>query len=170
MRRIFILIFIFVVFIVLSLSPSAHSGGTDSAGGHYDRDSGTYHYHHGYSAHNHFDKDGDGIAEYCPYNDDAESNHGEAQILKPRETTKTTTDTDEKTKQSQDDSTEFDIKRYIGALLAAAFISFLVASFVFGFVVRTFEKYMSEKLQPRIFVILWIAITIIISMIIYGLD
>lgn len=31
----------------------AHGGGTDSDGGHYDRSTGEYHYHHGYSAHQH---------------------------------------------------------------------------------------------------------------------
>lgn len=38
----------------------AHPGKTDSNGGHYDRSTGEYHYHHGYSAHQHID----GI---CPY-------------------------------------------------------------------------------------------------------
>lgn len=45
----------------------AHSGRTDSNGGHYDRSTGEYHYHHGYSAHQHYDMDGDGIPD-CPYN------------------------------------------------------------------------------------------------------
>ena len=41
----------------------AHSGGTDSNGGHYDRSTGEYHYHHGYPAHQH-------INGVCPYEDD----------------------------------------------------------------------------------------------------
>lgn len=41
----------------------AHPGGTDGGGGHYDRTTGDYHYHHGYSAHDHVD----GV---CPYNYD----------------------------------------------------------------------------------------------------
>ena len=44
----------------------AHSGGTDSNGGHYNRSTGEYHYHHGYSAHQHIDMDGDGKLD-CPY-------------------------------------------------------------------------------------------------------
>lgn len=44
----------------------AHSGGTDSKGGHYNRSTGEYHYHHGYSAHQHRDIDGDGKLD-CPY-------------------------------------------------------------------------------------------------------
>lgn len=38
----------------------AHSGRTDSKGGHYDRKNGGYHYHHGYPAHDHPDGK-------CPY-------------------------------------------------------------------------------------------------------
>lgn len=45
----------------------AHSGRTDSSGGHYNRSTGEYHYHHGYPAHNHYDMDGDGDKD-CPYN------------------------------------------------------------------------------------------------------
>lgn len=52
----------------------AHPGRTDSAGGHYDRSTGEYHYHHGYSAHQHYDMDGDGIPD-CPYNFKDTTNH-----------------------------------------------------------------------------------------------
>ena len=38
----------------------AHSGRTDSKGGHYNRSTGEYHYHHGYSAHDH-------PGGVCPY-------------------------------------------------------------------------------------------------------
>lgn len=47
----------------------AHSGKTDGKGGHTDSSTGDYHYHHGYPAHDHYDMDGDGIAD-CPYNFD----------------------------------------------------------------------------------------------------
>lgn len=46
----------------------AHSGKTDSNGGHYDRSTGEYHYHHGYSAHQHYDGE-------CPYDFDDKTNH-----------------------------------------------------------------------------------------------
>ena len=45
---------------------SAHSGRTDGSGGHWNRSTGEYHYHHGYSAHQHYDIDGDGKKD-CPY-------------------------------------------------------------------------------------------------------
>lgn len=59
----FLLLHIFV------LTASAHTGRTDSNGGHYDWSTGEYHYHHGYPAHDHFDMDGDGIVD-CPYDFD----------------------------------------------------------------------------------------------------
>lgn len=52
---------------VVPLEVNAHPGNTDSNGGHYDHDTGEYHYHHGYSAHQHYDVDGDGTID-CPYN------------------------------------------------------------------------------------------------------
>lgn len=44
----------------------AHSGRTDSQGGHYDSETGEYHFHHGFPAHQHYDIDGDGKPD-CPY-------------------------------------------------------------------------------------------------------
>jgi len=50
----------------LVLTVSAHPGKTDGSGGHTDRSTGEYHYHHGYPAHDHYDMDGDGDID-CPY-------------------------------------------------------------------------------------------------------
>ena len=49
-----------VIIFTTNISVYAHSGGTDSSGGHYDSESGSYHYHHGYSAHQHH-------GGKCPY-------------------------------------------------------------------------------------------------------
>lgn len=54
----FVLLLLFAL-LLPSVSLS-HSGGTDSQGGHYNRSTGEYHYHHGYPAHQHEN----GI---CPY-------------------------------------------------------------------------------------------------------
>lgn len=49
---------------LLFISPAyAHSGRTDSQGGHYNRSTGEYHFHHGYPAHQHEN----GV---CPYDFD----------------------------------------------------------------------------------------------------
>ncbi len=47
--------------ILYSFIASAHSGRTDSRGGHHDRKNGGYHYHHGMPAHQH----PNGICEYA---------------------------------------------------------------------------------------------------------
>lgn len=61
-RKLRMVIWLLLCTSVLFLIPtSAHSGGTDSNGGHTDHSTGEYHYHHGYSAHQHVD----GV---CPYN------------------------------------------------------------------------------------------------------
>ena len=68
MKKFFCLVAI-VVLVALSVVPAfAHSGGTDSKGGHYNHDTGEYHYHHGYSAHQHTN----GV---CPYDYDDKTNH-----------------------------------------------------------------------------------------------
>ena len=56
-----ILLIIFLIF-NLTITAFAHSGRTDSSGGHYDSSTGSYHYHHGYPAHQHTNGK-------CPYND-----------------------------------------------------------------------------------------------------
>lgn len=65
--RVILLIFVLLLAVtVLSGIAAAHSGRTDSNGGHTDSSTGEYHYHHGYPAHQHEDLDGDGQLE-CPY-------------------------------------------------------------------------------------------------------
>lgn len=61
-------LFLLTVILALAIVPAyAHSGRTDGKGGHYNRSTGEYHYHHGYPAHSHTN----GI---CPYeNKDAET-------------------------------------------------------------------------------------------------
>lgn len=55
------LIYFTVAIILLSCNcVFAHRGRTDADGGHYERSTGEYHYHHGYSAHQH----PNGV---CPY-------------------------------------------------------------------------------------------------------
>ena len=46
----------------------AHGGRTDSNGGHYNRSTGEYHYHHGYPAHDH-------PGGVCPYDYDDQTDH-----------------------------------------------------------------------------------------------
>lgn len=65
-KRALIFFAILSCIVLLTTVVSAHSGRTDSNGGHYDHSTGKYHYHHGYSAHQHYDMDGDGVKD-CPH-------------------------------------------------------------------------------------------------------
>lgn len=60
------ILLLLVVLSSITLIVSAHPGRTDGNGGHTDHSTGEYHYHHGYSAHDHYDMDGDGKLD-CPY-------------------------------------------------------------------------------------------------------
>lgn len=68
MKKLFCLFFALLILLCSPLSASAHSGKTDSRGGHYNQSTGSYHYHHGYPAHQHTD----GV---CPYNFDDQTDH-----------------------------------------------------------------------------------------------
>lgn len=57
MKRVFT---IFVALLFCFSIAAAHSGRTDSSGGHYNRSTGEYHYHHGKPAHQH-------PGGVCPY-------------------------------------------------------------------------------------------------------
>lgn len=59
---------VFLILLLFTISVSAHSGGTDANGGHYNRSTGEYHYHHGYPAHQH-------VNGVCPYDNDDKTDH-----------------------------------------------------------------------------------------------
>lgn len=68
-RTLYIFATILLFIALSSFLVAGHSGGTDSNGGHYDSSTGEYHYHHGYSAHQHPNG-------RCPYlYDDNTENH-----------------------------------------------------------------------------------------------
>lgn len=52
--------FVTIFFLIVAITAYSHSGGTDSEGGHHDRKRGTYHFHHGFSAHQHYEG-------HCPH-------------------------------------------------------------------------------------------------------
>ena len=62
------LLCLFCVLLLLGATASAHPGRTDANGGHYNRSTGEYHYHHGYPEHQH----PNGV---CPYDFDDQTNH-----------------------------------------------------------------------------------------------
>lgn len=79
---------------LLTIVASAHSGRTDSNGGHYDRSTGEYHYHHGYPAHDHYDMDGDGDID-CPYKFHNKTNHDSSNNTSDKTPTKPNTNVEQ---------------------------------------------------------------------------
>lgn len=63
MKKILSLILILLLSILSAFTVLAHPGKTDSNGGHYNRSTGEYHYHHGYPEHQHPNGE-------CPYDFD----------------------------------------------------------------------------------------------------
>ena len=68
-KYLFLTIVILFIF-VFSFQTFAHSGRTDSYGGHYDHSNGSYHYHHGHPAHEH----PNGECPYIQANKDSQTN------------------------------------------------------------------------------------------------
>lgn len=63
MKKLRIAVTLLLAAMICCVAGFAHPGRTDANGGHWDRSTGTYHYHHGYPAHQHTN----GI---CPYDFD----------------------------------------------------------------------------------------------------
>ena len=126
--------------VVLASVAVLHSGKTDSRGGHFNHSTGEYHYHHGYSAHDHYDMDGDGIVD-CPYTfkDNTNSKNG---------TSKSESNTNNKQKSSNNKK-----QRNTARTIADDMLRFVAAAvLVYGsfawlpWAIKTvFEKYKNRK-------------------------
>ncbi len=84
-----VLVLIALLITVIAPRANAHPGRTDGKGGHTDSSTGEYHYHHGYSAHDHYDMDGDGVAD-CPYDFDDKTNRSNSGAISSLPTTEAT--------------------------------------------------------------------------------
>lgn len=110
MKRLAYIVSILAMVGLLVATSYAHSGRTDRKGGHYNRSTGKYHYHHGYPAHDHYDIDGDGKAD-CPYkfNDKTDhSNHGSSSNSTNKKNDKSTTSATEIKVETFTENTETD--------------------------------------------------------------
>ena len=91
MRRLLgLVLFVICTLLLFTETSYAHPGKTDSNGGHWDHSTGTYHYHHGYPAHQH-------TGGKCPYKFDDNTSHesstsksdtskNEVSVVQPKET------------------------------------------------------------------------------------
>ena len=123
MKR-FLAISLFLFLAILPITAYAHSGGTDASGGHYDRSTGEYHYHHGYPAHDHYDMDGDGIPD-CPY-DFNEKDHDIKENIRESSGVKNTISTVRDSPQEKEKSEMRDILIVIALSFIIVFGQYLV--------------------------------------------
>lgn len=63
MKKLISVTLLILLTLIFAFNANAHPGRTDSDGGHYDRSTGEYHYHHGRPAHDHPNGK-------CPYDDE----------------------------------------------------------------------------------------------------
>lgn len=136
--------FIAVFFIVslllplLAIAVSSHPGRTDSNGGHYNRSTGEYHYHHGYPAHQHLN----GI---CPYDFDNKTasnsssrnkNKHKSKRQNSTESVKSQTAKDEyalttvKNKESKNELTDSRIRKYVGIALICILVVIILIEII----------------------------------------
>lgn len=145
---------------------TAHPGRTDSRGGHYDRSTGEYHYHHGYSAHQHYDIDGDGKKD-CPYNFKDKTNHSN------NSSGNSAGDYIERIEKETKYITFEDVLKSIEKIIVITFIIFvlslcpptffIVASIAYltKKAIRLIKKDLSDSDEERIFTIILVIVSII---------
>lgn len=123
----------------LSVIAFAHSGGTDSSGGHTDKSTGEYHYHHGYPAHKHTDLNGDGILD-CPYEfDDKSGSSGTGGTSTSTNPTKPSTKPTEEKIVSKETSKEKTFEDYLG-IFYFAFLVLLILNPLISAIKKRFKK------------------------------
>ncbi len=165
MKRSYGLVFAIIVLFGLCLITSyAHSGGTDSDGGHH-KDNGEYHYHHGYPEHDHEDMDGDGDLD-CPYefkDNEKENQGGNAQIKKTEEAKNTTKHTPEHTESKKENQEKsFDFLKYINSLFPSLVISFPLSAVIYCILAK-----FNDNIKDMALIWIYTISTLIVSIAMY---
>lgn len=121
MKRLLAVLLIIPIVLLLSTTVSAHSGRTDSNGGHYNHETGEYHYHHGYPEHQH-------INGQCPY---LIKEKGKQEIPEQKK--------DTNYKKEDNESSTF--AKIVGSVFVAGMGAWLIASLLCCFLSFCFKKY-----------------------------
>lgn len=120
-----VFVLLVLVFTSMTLSVEAHPGRTDSNGGHTDHSTGEYHYHHGYSAHDHYDMDGDGVID-CPYDFDDQTDHNNSGAASTLPTTEPTSTPTEAPSNENESKSNTDFIAVLGWIIAVCIYIFLM--------------------------------------------
>ena len=133
MKRIALLIcFAVCLFSLLIASVFAHPGGTDGNGGHTNHSTGEYHYHHGYSAHDHYDMDGDGVVD-CPYDFDDKTNHSNSSAISSPQATEPAS-IPAATSSKTNTTSHLNLKTVLGCIIAIGMYIFFM--FILPFLMK----------------------------------
>ena len=146
MKKISIFILSLIIICCSSSLVLAHSGRTDSKGGHYNRDTGEYHYHHGFPEHDHPD-------DVCPY--DSNNEQASSNTTTEKETSKKTSN----------------FIKFLGCVLGGLFLGYIfglipTAVFLLLFLIFT-SKETQSKYSDILFKICTIVSTSICSVIVF---
>lgn len=132
-RRALLICFAVCLFSLLVAPVFAHPGRTDSKGGHTDSSTGEYHYHHGYSAHDHYDMDGDGVVD-CPYDFDDKTNHSDSGTTSSMPTAEPTSTPTEAAGTESNSKSNTDFISVLGWIISIGFYVFVM--FVLPFLIK----------------------------------
>lgn len=159
----------------LAIAVSAHSGKTDSHGGHYDRSTGEYHYHHGYPAHDHYDIDGDGDID-CPY---TYKNHADNSNSSNSGNNTQTESNIEKANENKFEEIVCIILEFTAFLLFVAVIGYAIVAFITELIFAPLltwvfrEKFKSnvkeEKIRLASYIIVILLIIVVVSIVVSAL-
>jgi tetrahydromethanopterin S-methyltransferase subunit E len=142
--------FIAIGLVVLSLfvlSVSAHPGRTDSSGGHLNHSTGEYHYHHGYSAHQHTNGE-------CPYDFKDATDHSH-----------NVTNTPSKSNSNIKDGIDYvkEIIRFLGVLTLPLIFLWVLISIWLEKLIHKLWSRISDKTINWISLVITIIIGILVS-------
>lgn len=127
-----------LVLLILPIRAYAHAGRTDGNGGHTDEDTGEYHYHHGYPAHDHYDMDGDGTID-CPYDFDDRTDHSSGDHIGTGSRTDSITQTAPQQHDDDADKTSlWDVISVLLEYLPGAIGIWLFSSYFFSYIIMWF--------------------------------
>lgn len=155
-----------LLLVCIVFQASAHPGRTDSSGGHYNRSTGEYHYHHGYPPHQHTN----GI---CPYNydDRANPNSGTNSYASSQQNNAASADVVEVNQEipSAISSQELQIYDYVEWSFAASMVLPFIMAFFLGSGYKTGVYSQKIKNRNKIFlsvsVLLSVAILFVLCLI-----
>lgn len=150
MKRRAIWVLVLALVAALIMPASAHPGRTDSNGGHWNRSTGEYHYHHGYPEHQHYNGE-------CPYDFDDKTGQnsgsssgggGGGSYVKPKPTPTPTPKPTPTPTPEPSDSPILVFVRGLGFVILGLFaLSFLasIIGAVLSFIESTKEKEKAQK-------------------------